>query len=325
MEYIIIAAAALLFSLVYFRIANHYNIVDKPNRRSAHSEVTIRGGGVVYPFVFLLYLAYGQIFSEVHPEDYMLFGLGLFLVCAVSFIDDLRGLSSKVRLIFQFMAVLFLFYFIEAAPNTPAFLIPVAVVVTMGVLNAFNFMDGINGMSGLYSLVTLLSLYYINSSLTAFTDADFIVYPAIASIVFLFFNFRKKAVCFMGDVGSMGVAFWIAALAGTLIVATGELKWILLLAVYGVETVITIIERLRLGENIFKAHRRHLYQLFANDKGYSHIAVSAAYAGIQLVINILVIFSDLAGSVLIPVVMVLSVAAYVLVKRQVKKQISGSL
>src|SRR5690606_39663834 len=128
----------------------------------------------------------------------------------------------------------------RSAPTTPVFLIPVAVVVTMGVLNAFNFMDGINGMSGLYSLVTLLPIYYINSSLTAFTDADFILYPAISSIVFLFFNFRKKAVSFMGDVGSMGVAFWIAALAGTLIVATGELKWILLLAVYGVETLIKI-------------------------------------------------------------------------------------
>ena len=323
MEYIIIAAAALLFSLVYFRIASHYNIVDKPNRRSAHSEVTIRGGGVVYPFVFLLYLAYGQIFSEVGAEDYMLFGLGLFLVCTVSFIDDLRGLSSKVRLIFQFMAVLFLFYFIEAAPSTPAFLIPVAVVVAMGVLNAFNFMDGINGMSGLYSLATLLSLYYINSSL-ALTDPDFILYPAVASLVFLFFNLRRKAVCFMGDVGSMGIAFWIAAIVGQLMIATGELKWILLLTVYGVETLLTIFERLRLGENIFKAHCRHLYQLLANNRGYTHIAVSVIYAGIQLLINAVLIFSQVSGTLLIPVVAVVSVAVYLLVKRKVKKQISGS-
>lgn len=321
MEYIIIAAAVLLFSLVYFRIANHYHIVDKPNRRSAHSEVTIRGGGVVYPFVFLLYVLYGQLFSGGATEDYLLFGSGLFILCAVSFVDDLRGLSSKVRLIFQFMAVLFLFYFVEAANTTPVFLIPIAVILTIGVLNAFNFMDGINGMSGLYSLVTLISLYFVNESLT-FTDPDFILYPAVASVVFLFFNFRKRAVCFMGDVGSMGVAFWIAAITGQLIIATGELKWILLLTVYGTDSVFTIVERLLLGENIFKAHRRHLYQLFANEKGFSHISVSSAYALVQILINALVIFTDVSDAILIPVVLLISSFAYLFIKKQVKKQIS---
>ncbi len=321
MEYIIIAAAVLLFSLVYFRIANHYHIVDKPNRRSAHSEVTIRGGGVVYPFVFLLYVLYGQLVSKDGTDDYQLFGSGLLLLCAVSFVDDLRGLSSKVRLIFQFMAVLFLFYFVEAAETVPVYLIPIAVIITMGVLNACNFMDGINGMSGLYSLVTLISLYFVNESLS-FTDPDFILYPAIASLVFLFFNFRKRAVCFMGDVGSMGVAFWIAAIVGQLIIATGELKWILLLTVYGIDTVFTIIERLRLGENIFKAHRRHLYQLFANDKGFSHISVSSAYAVVQILINVLVIFGDVPDTALIPAVLLVSSIAYLIIKKQVKKQIS---
>lgn len=321
MEYIIIAAAVLLFSLVYFRIANNYHIVDKPNRRSAHSEVTIRGGGVVYPFVFLLYVLYGQLSSGGTTEDYLLFGSGLFILCAVSFVDDLRGLSSKVRLIFQFMAVLFLFYFVEAANTTPVYLIPIAVILTIGVLNAFNFMDGINGMSGLYSLVTLTSLYIVNQSLS-FTDSGFILYPALASLVFLFFNFRKRAVCFMGDVGSMGVAFWIAAITGQLIIATGELKWILLLTVYGTDSVFTIVERLRLGENIFKAHRRHLYQLFANEKGFSHISVSSAYALVQILINALVIFTDVSDAILIPVVLLISSFAYLFIKKQVKKQIS---
>ena len=126
----------------------------------------------------------------------------------------------------------------------------------------------------------------------------------------------------MGDVGSMGVAFWIAAITGQLIIATGELKWILLLTVYGTDSVFTILERLRLGENIFKAHRRHLYQLFANEKGFSHISVSSAYALVQILINALVIFTDVSDAILIPVVLLISSFAYLFIKKQVKKQIS---
>jgi UDP-N-acetylmuramyl pentapeptide phosphotransferase/UDP-N-acetylglucosamine-1-phosphate transferase len=322
MEYIIIAGAAVLFSLLYFRIANHYNIIDRPNLRSAHKEVTIRGGGVVYPFVFLLYLGSNFIFEEANTVDYTLFGLGLLMVCTVSFIDDILELSSMVRLIFQFMAVLFLFYFVGASAILPTWLIPVAVVVTIGILNAFNFMDGINGMSGLYSLITLITLYLINQYLVVFTDHDFILYPAIASLVFLFFNFRKKAVCFMGDVGSMGIAFWIAALVGKLMVATGELKWILLLTVYGVETVATIVERIGLRENIFKAHRRHLYQLLVNDKKVPHIWVSIAYASVQLLLSTLVMLSNLPQWIIIPTVILPTVTCYVIIKSSIKKQIA---
>ena len=125
----------------------------------------------------------------------------------------------------------------------------------------------------------------------------------------------------MGDIGSMGIAFWVIALLGLLILKTGELKWILFLSVYGVEVIATLLERLKLKENIFEAHRRHLYQLFANDLKISHLTVSAVYAVCQFLINAVVIFSDLPDAVIFPVVLLPLVILYFYTKYAVKKAI----
>ena len=182
-------------------------------------------------------------------------------------------------------------------------------------------MDGINGMTGLYSLVTLGSLLYINQNFIAFTDKNFIIYPIIASLVFLFFNFRKKAKCFAGDVGSMSIAFWVLALLGLLIIKTQELKYLLFLTVYGVEVVLTILQRLKSKENIFEAHRRHLYQLFSNEKKISHLIVSSVYAFLQLLINITVILLDLPIWIIFVVIIIPSLILYIITKAKIEKQI----
>ena len=183
-------------------------------------------------------------------------------------------------------------------------------------------MDGINGITGLYSLVTLLSLLYVNQNMVSFVDRDFIIYPVLACLVFLFFNFRKKAKCFMGDIGSMGIAFWVVALIGLLMMKTGEIKWILFLAVYGVEVIFTILERLKLKENIFEAHRRHLYQLLANEKKISHLKISALYAAVQLIVNAVVIFSNLPQNVIFVIVLLPALIFYLYTKLTIKKQIT---
>ena len=126
----------------------------------------------------------------------------------------------------------------------------------------------------------------------------------------------------MGDVGSMGVAFWIIVLIGLLIMKTGELKWILLLTVYGVETGITIMERIRLRENIMEAHRRHLYQLFVNDLKTPHLWGSSGYTLAQIIISVIVIGTNISDKMLIPLVILITVAAYLFIKVKIKKQIS---
>ncbi len=317
--------------LVYFKIADNYNIIDKPNHRSAHSEITLRGGGIIFPIAFLFFLGYevffkGYRFSLDHSiePNFWIFGVGLLITCTVSFIDDLMDLSSRIRLIVHFVSVTLLLYFINAFLLLPWWAIPLLYILIIGILNAYNFMDGINGMSGVYSLVVLGSLWYVNENVVSLVEADFIIYPLLASVVFLFFNFRNKAKCFLGDIGSMGIAFWIIALLSLLMLKTGEIKWMLFLMVYGAETILTIIERLRLKENIFEAHRRHLYQLFANDKKVSHLTVSGVYATVQLLINTLLIFSNWSDGLSFLIIAFPTIVLYLLTKINVKKQLSLS-
>ena len=312
-----------VLALVYFKIADRYNIIDKPNHRSAHSEITLRGGGVIFPIAFLLYAA-SYFFREnsiLSPQNYLIFGIGLLAICTISFIDDILDLSSKIRLVFHFLSVSLLLYFINAFQLLPIWGIPILYILIIGILNAYNFMDGINGITGLYSMVILGSLLYVNQYVIEFTDINFIIYPLIACLVFLFFNFRKKAKCFMGDVGSMGIAFWIIALIGLLILKTENFKYLFFLTIYGVDVVFTILERLKLKENIFEAHRRHLYQLFANEKKVSHLIISSFYAMIQLLINVFLINSNfnllfISLIVLIPIIII-----YLFLKNDLKKRV----
>ena len=323
MHYIFVTLLLFALLLVYFKIADKYNIIDKPNHRSAHTEITLRGGGVIFPIAFLLFLG-SQIIQQkslISPQNYFIFGIGLLAICIISFIDDILDLSSKIRLVFHFISVSLLLCFINAFQLLPIWSIPILFIVIIGILNAYNFMDGINGMTGLYSLVTLSSLLYINQRVFEFVDQNFIIYPILASFVFLFFNFRKKAKCFMGDIGSMGIAFWVLGLLGLLIIKTQELKYLLFLTVYGVEVVLTILQRLKSKENIFEAHRRHLYQLFSNEKKISHLIVSSVYAFLQLLINITVILLDLPIWIIFVVIIIPSLILYIITKAKIEKQI----
>lgn len=314
--------------LVYFRIADHYNVIDKPNHRSAHTEITLRGGGIIFPIAFLFFMGYEFFFkgyrfsldNSLEP-NFWIFGVGLLIICIISFIDDVIDLSTKIRLIVHFIAVSILLYFLNAFQLFPWWIIPIFYVLIIGILNAYNFMDGINGMSGLYSFAVLGSLAYVNQYVISFIEQDFIIYPILACLVFLVFNFRKRARCFLGDIGSMGIAFWVIALLALLILKTGELKWILFLAVYGVETILTITERLKLKENIFDAHRRHLYQLLANDKKVSHLLVSAIYSILQLIVNFIIIRNNWSDWINFSLILLPLGILYLLIKINIKKQI----
>lgn len=93
----------------------------------------------------------------------------------------------------------------------------------IGIVNAYNFMDGINGITGLYTIAVLLPLMYVNHKVEPLSIWICLFYPLIASVVFLFFNFRKRAKCFAGDVGSVSIAFWIVTLLLLLIIRTNNL------------------------------------------------------------------------------------------------------
>ncbi|MDR1782643.1 MAG: UDP-GlcNAc--UDP-phosphate GlcNAc-1-phosphate transferase [Dysgonamonadaceae bacterium] len=281
-RYLSLTILLLAGSFFYFAIAEKFNIKDKPNSRSSHNYITIRGGGIIF---WIAGVACSLI--NLPGSGYFLFGLTL--ICLVSFWDDISSLPISLRIIVHFISITLIIYHLNGFA-LPIYWIIVIYIVFTGVMNAFNFMDGINGMTGLYSLTVLLSFEYVNDFVITFTNPDYIRFAIPACLVFLFFNYRRKAICFAGDVGSMGISFWIVMLLLQLMLEDKNYAWVFLLSVYGVDTVLTIIHRIFLRENIFQSHRRHFYQVMTNECGYSHLAVSAVYAGLQLMVSAIVIF-----------------------------------
>jgi UDP-N-acetylmuramyl pentapeptide phosphotransferase/UDP-N-acetylglucosamine-1-phosphate transferase len=283
MIYIIVFALLVVAELLYFRVADKFNIIDKPNERSSHNYITIRGGGVIYWVAALLYLVFN--FSTTG----LLFFTGITLIAGVSFWDDVSGLGQKIRLLFHLLAMSCAFYLAGVFGGFPWWAIIIGYILFIGIVNAYNFMDGINGITGLYSIAVLSSLQYVNLVYGNFVNPDMIWYPLIASVVFLFFNFRKRAKCFAGDVGAVSIAFWIVTLLLLLILKTKNIIWLGFLMVYGVDAVMTILHRIYLKENIMEAHRLHFYQIMANEKKVPHRLVSTIYFTLQLVCSALII------------------------------------
>jgi UDP-N-acetylmuramyl pentapeptide phosphotransferase/UDP-N-acetylglucosamine-1-phosphate transferase len=281
MIYLLVTILFFVLLLAYFKIADRFNIIDKPNERSSHSAITIRGGGIVFMMAALVVL-------WQHAAAFWLPVAGILVIGLISFLDDIYTLPNKVRLLVHVIAVTLMFLYLQVMA-LPLLAILFLYILVIGIINAYNFMDGINGITGLYSLVILGGLQYVNMMQVQFVEEDMIWMPMIACVVFLFFNFRKKAVCFAGDVGSVTIAFWIVTLLLDLILTTDNWIYILFLGVYGVDSILTIIHRLLLQQNIFKAHRLHFYQILANEQKVPHLWVSAAYACIQaLIIGLLV-------------------------------------
>ena len=276
MYYIIILVLLFLAELFYFRIADKCNIIDKPNERSSHTRITLRGGGIIFYFGVLAY------FLTSHFE-YPWFMLALTLITFISFVDDIRSTSQVLRLVFHFSAMALMFYQ-WGLFSLPWWTLFVALIVCTGIINAYNFMDGINGITGGYSLVVLVALAYINEAVVSFVEQDFILTVLCSVVVFNFFNFRKRAKCFAGDVGSVCIAFVLLFFIGKLVIRTEDFSWIILLAVYGVDSVLTIIHRLMLHENIGLPHRKHLYQIMANELKIPHMVVSSVYMLVQALV-----------------------------------------
>lgn len=267
----------VFIELGYFSLARRFGIVDRPNDRTLHELPTIRGGGVIFYIVVVLYF----IFSG-RLEIWFL--IGLSLVSAVGLLDDIFNLKSSIRFIFQVAAFWLLFWGLGWL-SFGFLIVLITSVVVVGTLNAYNFMDGVNGMTGAYSLVALGSLIVINLYHVNFIDKNFLTLIVLSLIIFNFFNFRKKAVCFAGDVGSYSIAFIVIYLILLASIKTGNFIFVLFLALYGVDTALTIVHRLLRKENIFKPHRLHLFQVLVYHYKISHLGISSIYAFTQLLIN----------------------------------------
>ena len=278
--YIIIFILLLIAELLYFRIADKCNIIDKPSERSSHSTIVLRGGGIIF-------LIGVWIWSAFFGFQYPWFLAGLTLVAGISFVDDIHSLPDSVRLVAQFAASAMAFYQLDILHWSMWWIILLALIVYVGATNVINFMDGINGITAGYSLAVLIPLALVNMD-DIFVEQSLIISTILASLVFCIFNFRPKgkAKCFAGDVGSIGIAFIILFLLGNVMIETTDITWLIFLLVYGVDGCLTIVHRIMLHENLGEAHRKHAYQIMANELKVGHVKVALLYTVMQLVISL---------------------------------------
>jgi len=302
LTYIIIAVLLLAAELIYFRIADKCNIIDKPNERSSHSTIVLRGGGIIFAISIIVWMIWQMVQGEwLTVNGYLPFVVGLVLVCGVSFVDDIHSLPDSLRMIVQIISILLMFWSINLGLGSMVqgswfwqmVIAVVALFFCVGATNIINFMDGINGITAAYAIAMLLPLALVNGSWLkvhgfGFIEPSYLIVAIIGVLVFSIFNFRPKgkAKCFAGDVGSIGIAFIILFALGRLMVATGDVSYIVFFLLYGVDGTMTIIHRIMLHEHLGEAHRKHAYQLMANELKMNHVTVSLIYMGLQLAISL---------------------------------------
>lgn len=281
---LIIFLLLLATELIYFKIADKCNIIDKPNERSSHSSIVLRGGGIIF-------LIGVWVWSAFYGFQYPWFLAAVTLAAGISFVDDIRSLPDSVRLVVQFTAMGLMFQQLNILHPEMWWVVILALIVCVGASNIINFMDGINGITAGYSLAVLIPLLIMNHKV-GFMEESFLMVVILSVLVFSIFNFRErgKAKCFAGDVGSVGIAFIMLFAIGKLVLKTGDVTWLLFLLVYGVDGCLTICHRILLHENLGEAHRKHAYQLMANELKMSHVKVSLIYMVLQLAVSLGMIY-----------------------------------
>lgn len=274
--YVAIFIILLAFEIAYLQFAKRVGIVDKPHHQSSHTGEIIRGGGLIFYFAFALW-------SVLNGFRWGGGLLGLTILAGVSFIDDVHSINPKIRLICQFIAIMVMFNHSGLMRESSWHVIALLAMACVGAMNIYNFMDGINGITGGYSLVVSLALLYVNKYMVHFAPESLLVYVILSIIVFCLFNFRRQVKCFAGDVGSLSIGFIMVYLVLIVALRGHSMSWMAMLSVYFVDGGMTILHRILLRENLMKPHKKHAYQIMANELKMPHLVVSGIYMGLQAI------------------------------------------
>lgn len=285
--YTIISLIIIIIALYYYisRAKKHGWTSDHNEQTDGHPTAIIGGGFIFYLSIILWSIGVDWLYEPSESMSHMIVGLTMLAAC--SFADDILKLKIWIRLVVQFIATLFLCAQLSSL-TTP---LPITgwiifMICSVGFTNAYNFMDGINGMTGLYS-ITLLSIFlWYNLNVFHFISGTFILFALISALVFTILNCRKRAIIFCGDVGSISMGYIIVTILSYLIISTSDVTAIAFVLVYGVDTTLTIIRRIIERENIFQSHNKHLYQILNRTFGLNQVAISIGYSITQLIISI---------------------------------------
>ncbi|MBL6928372.1 MAG: glycosyltransferase family 4 protein [Rhodospirillales bacterium] len=291
-------AAVLVATGLVVRILERRAILDQPNERSSHTIATPRGAGwSIIPILLAGWLAAANALGALSAPVWWICALAVALG-AISWLDDLRGLSPVIRLLGQAIAVAVAL--VAAAPSAPYFggLLPgaldpiAAALLWIWYINLFNFMDGIDGITGIETACTGLgvALVAIVSGMAG-TETAFGLVAACAAIAFLWWNWHPAKI-FLGDIGSVPLGFLLGWL---LLDMAAQGQWaaaLILPAYYLADATVTLFRRAMRGEKVWRPHREHYYQQ-AVQKGASHARVSLCILAANLVLIALAVLAAL--------------------------------
>ncbi|MCC6722690.1 MAG: UDP-GlcNAc--UDP-phosphate GlcNAc-1-phosphate transferase [Bacteroidia bacterium] len=310
----------LIAILSFFPIARKYKLFDIPNHRSSHKNITYRGGGIILPISIIFYIIF---FGFNHGLSKFYFLMGVLLASVVSLYDDINGSNPFFRLIIHFVSLGLILMDIKEDNQFLPIIIIIIAIIGVAAVNAFNFMDGINGMLGLYAFVFFETILFVNYKIENNFDPNLIIVISIALLIFMFFNFRTKAIFFAGDVGSVSLGLLCVFYVLYLILHTNNIIYLSMLTVFGVESGLTIFYRLTKRQNIFQAHRMHLFQNLVNTCKMSHLLVSFLYTLVQIIINIGMFYcikKNYDGYLYLIYVLIVLIGTYIIIKYQTFKR-----
>lgn len=315
MHTILIVLSFLLGGLGAYAIksfAAQWGLLDCPNDRSSHKRPTPKGGGVGILAAFM-------VAAWMLNIPYA-FWLPAVFVSLLGLVCDRLDFSPKIRLLLQFSLALLLAGFSDFGFQVSPFLILALAVFIVGTANWYNFMDGINGIAALTGLIAFFFLAFF--SLLIRSDSTFFILAICVSFScfgFLPFNLPNAKV-FMGDVGSILLGFVFAAVAVKL--SQNMLDFICLSAFlfpFYADELITMIIRLKCGENLFAAHRKHLYQIMVNELGMKHWVVTAGYGIFQTIISCLIWWGRPRGYIPVGIILLVSFCGFVVANYAVRR------
>ncbi len=265
----VLSAAGTRLALAY---ARRKGLLDEPGERRSHASPTPRGGGIGIVVACLLVL-FAIAASESRPLPWALIGMGLALVAGIGWWDDHRPLQAWPRLLVHAVAAGLLggACWLQGASPVAAI---AGWVLALGLVNAWNFMDGIDGLAASQALLCSLGLAWVLSGPWAALG----VAIAGACLGFLPYNLPRARV-FLGDVGSGALGYLVAALLAAGLAERPVAGWpVLLLAPMAMllDTALTLCWRMRRGERWWHAHVQHLFQ--RSSRRHGHARVTIAYA-----------------------------------------------
>jgi Fuc2NAc and GlcNAc transferase len=296
-------------------------LVAQPNERSSHRHVTPNGGGVG--------ILAGFITGAIVLKLPVAFWIPAAILSAISFAGDRFEISFLIRLVAQFVAsFIFLFGIVDqqmALLHNHLTLI-IAAIFMVGTANYYNFMDGINGIAGITGIIGfgLLAVFAHDNNIAA--NLVFLnIVLALCCLGFLPFNVPRAKV-FMGDVGSILLGFVFAAMV--MWCSRSLLDFLCLVSFlfpFYADEVTTEVIRLKDGERLWRPHRRHLYQILANECQITHWKVSIGYGIVQLFVGASVMFFKNSGMLSILFIIFLYLFIFTVLSIVIRQKVAGGI